>query len=167
MISSRQSSRRDAHDHALGSALWGRRPERVIPGALLFGSAAKAKAVAAREAWVGWSATERARFRWRIVNNNRFLVVPGVQVPHLASHVLGLAARRVPADWLHRYGYRPVQMETFVEAPWAGTCYRAANWQPVGTTAGRGRQDRYHEAGVPIKIPSGSIPGRGSGGPPW
>lgn len=122
---------------------------RIILGALLFGAAAKA--VAARDAWIGWTATERSRFRWRIVNNNRFLILPGVQVPHLASHILGLVARQIPADWVRRYGYRPSLLETFVEAPWSGTCYRAANWQCLGETAGRGRQDRHHEAGVSVK----------------
>ena len=122
---------------------------RVILGALLFGAAAKA--VRARDVWIGWTATERSRFRWRIVNNNRFLILPGVRVPHLASHILGLVARQVPTDWQHRYGYRPVLLETFVEAPWAGTCYRAANWRCVGTTAGRGRHDRDKTATLPVK----------------
>ncbi len=124
-------------------------PDRQILGALLFGAAAKA--VAARDTWLGWTAAERSRFRWRIVNNNRFLILPGIQVPHLASHVLGLAARQLRADWQARYGYQPVLLETFVEAPWAGTCYQAANWQLLGETAGRGRQDRFHESPTSIK----------------
>jgi hypothetical protein len=65
--------------------------------------------------------------------------------------MLGLVARQVPTDWQHRYGYRPVLLETFVEAPWAGTCYRAANWRCVGTTAGRGRHDRDKTATLPVK----------------
>lgn len=128
----------------------GRREDgRVILGCLLFGAAAKA--VADRDSWIGWSAAERSRFRWRIVNNNRFLILPGVRIPHLASHVLGLAARQVPKDWERRYGYRPVLMETFVEEPWEGTCYLAANWLRLGETAGRGRQDRHREAALPVK----------------
>ncbi len=124
--------------------------ERIIVGALLFGAAAKA--VEARDQWIGWTAHERSRYRWRIVNNNRFLILPGVHVPHLASHVLGQVLHRLPQDWLHRYGFAPVLLETFVEAPWAGTCYRAANWQPVGLTAGRGRQDRHKTARLPKKV---------------
>ncbi len=113
--------------------------------------ATEREAVAARDAWIGWTATERSRFRWRIVNNNRFLMLPGVQVAHLASHILGLLAPQILADWVRRYGYRPGLLETFVESPWSGTCYRAANWQCLGETAGRGRQDRHHEAGVSVK----------------
>ncbi len=114
-----------------------------IVGAMLFGAAAKA--LADREAWIGWTSTELARYRWRILNNNRFLILPEVHVPHLASHVLSLAVRRLPVDWQARYGYRPVLLETFVETPYRGTCYRAANWILVGHTQGRGRQDRYKE----------------------
>ncbi len=124
--------------------------QRVTVGALLFGAAAKA--VEDRDSWIGWTARDRSRYRWRIVNNNRFLILPGVHVPHLASHVLGRVLRRMPQDWLRRYGYRPVLLETFVEAPWEGTCYRAANWIPVGVTAGRGRQDRYNKAELPKKV---------------
>ena len=122
---------------------------RIILGSLLFGAAAKA--VAARDEWIGWDAFELSRFRWRIVNNNRFLIIPGVQVPHLASHVLGIVVHQLPVDWLNRYGFRPVLLETFVEAPWAGTCYRAANWLRLGETAGRGRDDRYRRNSLPIK----------------
>jgi Domain of unknown function (DUF4338) len=63
-------------------------------------------------------------------------------MPHLAAHLLGRAARQLPADFQARYGYRPVLLETFVEAGrFAGTCYRAANWVLVGRTSGRGRND--------------------------
>ncbi len=123
--------------------------ERVILGLMLFGAAAKA--VAVRDAWIGWNAFDLSRFRPRIVNNNRYLILPGVQVPHLASHVLGIAAHQLPADWQTRYGFRPVLLETFVEVPWVGTCYRAANWLPLGETLGRGRDDRYYTNNLPIK----------------
>jgi hypothetical protein len=63
-----------------------------------------------------------------VVANSRFLLLPGVRVAHLASHVLGLAARTIAADWQRRYGYRPVLLESFVdERAYAGTCYQAAN----------------------------------------
>lgn len=117
--------------------------ERRIVGAMLFGAAAKA--VAARDEWIGWTGEERSRFRWRIVNQSRFLIMPGIEIPHLASHVLSLAARQVPKDWPVRYGYAPVLLETFVEPPWQGTSYLAANWLRLGETAGRGRQDRENE----------------------
>lgn len=111
--------------------------EPIRLGGLLF--AAAAQKLAARDTWIGWDPETRARFRARIVNNSRFLILPGVHVPHLASHVLGLVARRLRSDWLARYGFEPVLLETFVEEPWSGTCYAAANWQRLGVTTGRGR----------------------------
>ena len=87
-----------------------------------------------------------------LANNTRFLILPGVRVPHLASHVLGAAARRIGPDWRRKYGVRLRWLETFVErGRFAGTCYRAANWTHVGITRGRGRQDAQHRAAVPPK----------------
>lgn len=114
--------------------------------------AAAAKAVADRDAWIGWTVLERKRCRYRIVNNSRFLLPPGVKIPHLASHVLSLVCRRLRADWMDRYGYAPVLLETFACTPHRGTCYRAANWLLVGETVGRGRQDRARDTRLPIKI---------------
>lgn len=74
--------------------------------------------------------------------------------PHsnLASHVLGLAARRVATDWSEAYGCTPVLLETFVdETRYSGTAYRAANWQRLGVTKGQGRQDRYNQATAGVK----------------
>lgn len=121
-----------------------------VLGGMLF--AAAAKAVADRDAWIGWTVLERKRFRYRIVNNSRFLILPGVKVPHLASHALAVVARRLRADWMARYGYAPVLLETFVTPPHRGTCYRAANWLFVGQTVGRGRQDRARDTHLPIKM---------------
>ena len=88
----------------------------------------------------------------KIANNTRFLVFPWVKVPHLASHILGAAARRIDGDWREKYGQGLEWLETFVErGRFAGTCYRAANWMHVGSTRGRGRQDRKHTAAVPEK----------------
>ncbi len=121
---------------------------RVL-GGLLFAAAARSLAV--RDAWIGWDAQQRQRYRHRIVSNSRYLLMPAVAVPHLASHVLALALRRLPEDWVRRYGFAPALVETFVERPWAGTCYRAANWLCLGQTAGRGRQDREHAKAVTVK----------------
>ena len=75
----------------------------------------------------------------QITNNTRFLIPSWVQVPHLASHVLGQLARRVAADWQHQWGFAPLLMETFVDpGRFAGTCYRAAGWMMLGETSGRG-----------------------------
>jgi hypothetical protein len=88
--------------------------------------------------------------RW--ANNTRFLILPWVRVPHLASHLLGQMARRIATDWQAKYGHGLEGLETFVECPrFAGTCYRAANWQCVGQTTGRSRQDRDHTRRVPVK----------------
>ena len=121
-----------------------------VLGAMLF--AAAARTVADREAWIGWTALERDRFRPRIVNNSRFLIMPGVKVPHLASHVLALVSRRIRADWLGRYGYAPVLLETFVTPPHRGTCYRAANWRYIGETAGNGREPKKEKKWTAIKM---------------
>jgi hypothetical protein len=114
-------------------------------GGLAFSAAAWQ--LAARDAWIGWGAHARRANLARVVANSRFLILPGVRVPHLGSHVLGLAARRLGADWARRYGQRPVLLETFVdEGRHAGTVYRAANWQRLGESSGRGRQDRDRPA---------------------
>ena len=125
------------------------RGEPVILGALLF--AAAARHVAVRDAWLKWTREQQQRFRYRIVANSRYLILPGVQVPHLASHALSLALRRLPDDWQARYGYRPVVVETFVAPPWRGTCYLAANWLHLGQTTGQGRQDRQYAAGGTVR----------------
>jgi Transposase DNA-binding/Transposase Tn5 dimerisation domain/Druantia protein DruA len=73
-------------------------------------------------------------------------------VPHLASHILSLCAKALPQDWIERYAVEPVLLESFVERDrFRGTCYRAANWQHVGSTSGRGRQDRERQFSVPVK----------------
>ena len=118
-------------------------------GGLAFSAAAWR--VAARDRWIGWSEAARREHLPQVIANSRFLLLPQWHVPHLASHVLGLALRRVRGDWRARYGYEPCLVETFVEAGQAGTCYRAANWREVGKTAGRGRQDREHRGGQTVK----------------
>jgi hypothetical protein len=80
------------------------------------------------------------------VNNARFLILPWVRVQGLASKILALSARRLPPDWENHYGYRPLLLETLVDAArFRGTCYRAANWLHVGQTSGRDRMDREHQ----------------------
>src|SRR6266446_4901899 len=88
----------------------------------------------------------------RVVSNSRFLIVPYVKAPHLASHVLGMVLRRLRADWMERYGEDPVLVETFIEKQrYRGTCYRAANWIEAGETKGRGRQDKDNQRAVAVK----------------
>lgn len=98
-----------------------------------------AKAMSARDRWIGWTVQQRLRNLAWVVNNQRFLLFPGVQVKHLASHVLGQVSRRLRQDWYARYGYRPVLLETFVDPKhYEGTCYRAAGWLEIGRTTGAG-----------------------------
>lgn len=117
---------------------------------LLFG--APAWRCAPRDRALGWTDAQRRRRLSRLANNTRFLILPWVRVPHLASAVLGAVARRIGADWLAKYGHGLDGLETFVQRDrFAGTCYRAANWQCVGSTCGRSRQDRDHTRAVPVK----------------
>ncbi len=119
-------------------------------GCLLFGAAAWK--VGTRDQWIGWTSSIRERNLGLICNNTRFLILPWIKVPHLASHALGACLRRLPGDWRHRYGTNIALAETFVDTTrYAGICYKAANWHKVGQTKGRGRQDRNRKIKVPIK----------------
>jgi hypothetical protein len=110
---------------------------------LLFGAAAWQ--CAPRDQWIGWSAEQRARRLAFIANHQRFLILPWVRVDRLASHILGQVARRITADWQHRYGHCIYLLETFVQPDrFRGTCYQAANWVWVGQTTGRTRQNQRH-----------------------
>ena len=121
------------------------RCERGVLGALSFSAAAWR--LAPRDQWIGWDDAARRKALALVVANTRFLILPGVRVPNLASHVLALALARLRADWQARYGVAPVLVETFVDSTrWQGTCYKAANWISIGQTQGRGRQDRLHTA---------------------
>jgi hypothetical protein len=123
---------------------------QTVAGCLQFSS--PAWRVEARDQWVGWTDTSRKKQLQRIVSNSRFLISPSVQVKGLASHVLSLVNRQLPEDWYASYRVRPVLLETFVEQErYRGTCYRAANWICLGQTRGRGRMDRDHREGEPIK----------------
>ena len=120
-------------------------PPCPLLACMLFTSAAWK--MAPRDAYIGWSHPVRQANLPLVVNNSRFLILPWVRVPNLASHTLALAARQLPRDWLAWYGAQPVLMETLVDATrYHGGCYRAANWREVGLTQGRGRMDRYYTA---------------------
>jgi len=105
-----------------------------------------------RETWIGWTKEQKDSRLFLIVNQSRFLIFPWVKVKNLASRALSLAARRIGGDWLERYCYEPVLLETFVDrSHFMGTCYKAANWRLVGQTKGRGRNDRHAERALSIK----------------
>jgi hypothetical protein len=117
-------------------------PERIL-ACLLWSSAAWK--MAARDRWIGWNDSQRRHNLPLIINNSRFLILPWLRVRGLASTILSLCGRQLPTDWQRRYGYRPLLLETLVEARrFRGTCYRAANWIWLGQTQGRGRMDRDH-----------------------
>jgi hypothetical protein len=105
-----------------------------------------------REKFIGWSEAQRQRNLQLVINNARFLVLPWIESKGLASKILSLAARQLPKDWRHRYGFEPVLLETFVEyGRHKGTCYKAANWVNIGRTAGRGKKSTSHERLIPAK----------------
>jgi hypothetical protein len=113
---------------------------------------ASAWKLAGRECFIGWQEPERLKNLQLVVNNARFLILPWIQSKGLASKILSKVARQLPADWHHRYGYRPVLFETFVESQrHRGTCYKAANWVNVGQTTGRGKKSAVHQQIIPIK----------------
>lgn len=118
---------------------------------LLFGSAAWKCAV--RDTFIGWSAGERETHLQQITNNTRFVILPWVRVPHLASHVLSRVMKRIAGDWRIKYARSLDLVETFVDTSrFQGVCYRAANWLCVGQTTGRTRQDRWNTISVPPKL---------------
>ena len=117
---------------------------------LLFGSAAWS--CKERDSFIRWSKDERSHGLKMLTNNSRFLIFPWVNVPHLASHILSLVAKRIGSDWELKYGHGLCLLETFVECGrFKGTCYKAANWINVGRTTGRGRDGGHHNAILPQK----------------
>ena len=113
---------------------------------------ASAWALAPRDKWIGWTEAQKKARLHLIVNNSRFLILPWVRVKNLASRALSGAAHRIQTDWLAAYSYAPVLLETFVDTTqYSGTCYKAANWECLGETQGRGRQDRHSERAVTKK----------------
>jgi len=118
---------------------------------LVFGSAAWR--CQPRDVFIGWTSTQRQQRLPRVTNNTRFLILPWVVTPHLASHLLCLLTRRLSRDWQAKYGHPIHLVETFVERErFAGTCYRAAGWVPVGATTGRGRNAPSLAPQGPVKV---------------
>lgn len=96
-----------------------------------------------RDRFIGWSPAVRRRRLHLLAYNTRFLILPWVHVPHLASHILGRMARQLSADWERLYGHPVHYLETFVDRErFQGTCYRAANWLYLGQTTGRGIKEK-------------------------
>ena len=105
-----------------------------------------------RDRFIGWDKQARLKNIGLLAYNTRFLILPWVTVPHLASHILGRMARVLSADWQRLYGHPIYFVETFIDpARFRGTCYRAANWIYLGQTTGRGKDAPTHKPNRPIK----------------
>jgi len=105
-----------------------------------------------RDRFIGWSMAARLKNLQLLAYNTRFLILPWIKVPHLASHILGAMSRRIAKDWQVMYGHPVVYLETFVDlSRFAGTCYRAANWTCLGQTSGRGHNARTKACDKPKK----------------
>lgn len=119
-----------SHDRPVACLVWSSAPWHMGP----------------RDRFIGWTPAVRRSNLHLIVCNTRFLILPWVQVPHLASHILGKMARRISVDWPEIYNHPLYYLETFVDTErFAGTCYKAANWIHVGRTTGRGIKDKVHK----------------------
>src|SRR5450432_1124012 len=105
-----------------------------------------------RDRYIGWSAEARRRNIRFIAYNTRFLILPWIKVPHLASHILGRVTNALPADWERMYSHPVYFAETFIDpGRFRGTCYRAANWVLMGRTTGRGKASNSYTPNRSIK----------------
>jgi hypothetical protein len=105
-----------------------------------------------RDRFIGWSVEARKRNLHLLAYNPRFLVLPWVKVPHLASHLLGRMARTVSSEWERVYGHPVLYLETFVDpGRYRGTCYLASNWLFLGRTTGRGKDAPTSKPTRPVK----------------
>jgi hypothetical protein len=105
-----------------------------------------------RDRFIGWSKEARRKNIRYVAYNPRFLILPWVEVKHLASHLLGRMARMLPGEWERVYGHPVYFAETFVDpSRFRGTCYRAANWVYLGRTTGRGKDDQTRRPNRPLK----------------
>jgi Domain of unknown function (DUF4338) len=105
-----------------------------------------------RDRYIGWSAEARRRNIRFLAYNTRYLILPWVRVPHLASHILGRMTSQLSLEWERMYGHPVYFAETFIDPTrFRGICYRAANWKFLGLTTGRGKNDHTYKPNRPIK----------------
>ena len=125
-----------AHDRPIACLAWSSAPRHL----------------GCRDRFIGWSPEARRKNIRFVAYNLRFLILPWVEVRHLASHLLGRMVRVPARDWEQVYGHPIHFLETFVDPQqYRGTCYRAANWIFLGRTTGRGKDDQTHKPNRPIK----------------
>jgi hypothetical protein len=119
-------------------------------GVIIFTSAPRH--IGARDKYIGWNAETRRKNIHLLAYNTRFLILPWVHIPHLASHILGTIAHRIGVDWQKHYKHPIYFLETFVDTErFAGTCYKAANWQYLGLTKGLGKNSKTKQPDRSIK----------------
>lgn len=145
------------YKHPIGAALkyfiLSDQPHPELLGCLLF--SASVWHLADRDQWIGWDKKDREKRLNRVINNNRFLIFPWVNVPNLASKALALVSKQIRDDWHTTHGYRPVMIETFVDdSQYLGTCYQAANWECIGKTSGKDWQDNADKSNQSGRIKS-------------
>jgi len=138
---------RPVGEHLEYLAMWNERPVACI------GWSSAPRHIGCRDRYLGWNHHQRQRNLFLVVINTRFLILPWVRVPHLASHLLGLMARRICGDWKKVYHHELVWLEAFVDPAlgFDGTCYKAANWIYLGNTTGRGKNDQTHKVNRSLK----------------
>jgi hypothetical protein len=126
-----------ARGRPIGCFLWSSAPRHLAP----------------RDTFIGWSPEQRTRKLGFVAYQTRFLILPWVRVPHLASHLLGRMSAQLSADWQALYAHPIYFTETFVDPERnRGTCYRAANWIPLGLTKGRGKDDHTNQQNRSLKL---------------
>jgi hypothetical protein len=126
-----------ARGRPIGCFLWSSAPRHLAP----------------RDTFIGWSPAERKRNIRLVAYQTRFLILPWVRVPHLASHLLARMAGQLSRDWQAVYAHPIYFTETFVDPERnRGTCYRAANWTALGLTKGRGKDDQTHQQNRSLKL---------------
>ncbi|GFP41134.1 hypothetical protein HKBW3C_00260 [Candidatus Hakubella thermalkaliphila] len=139
--------------HYLGyKRAWGRRLRYLVwvgDGAIgAIGWKSGALKLQSRDYFIGWSVEQRKQYLFHILNNDRFVIAEEMRVKNLASHVLARNVRMVRGDWESRYGVKPYLLEIFIDPErFSGSSYRAAGWQPIGSTKGYERLKkgyRYH-----------------------
>ena len=146
-----------AHHHPLGYSqpvgeqlkflVWS--AERPVA---LFAWSSAARHLSPRDQYLGWDLAARQRNLRLLAYNTRYLILPWVTVPHLASHLLARMTRRLSGEWERVYGHPVVFAETFVDPTChRGTCYQAANWVRLGRTQGRGKDDQTHRPNRTLK----------------
>jgi hypothetical protein len=125
---------------------WGDRPVACM------GWSSAVRHLAARDQFIGWTAEERKQNLRLIAYQTRYLILPWVEVKNLASYLLALISRRICADWQKSYNHPVYLLETFTDPQkYPGTCYRAANWQLLGITTGRGKNDQTRKQNRSLK----------------